>query len=65
MGRFFSFKLYLIINDKEEIQNLMFILGNTDEHESRKVFRKRKREIICRQGYIRQALFENLSLSGI
>ena len=33
MNCLFGFKLYLIINDKEEILNFMFTSGNADERE--------------------------------
>ena len=33
MGWFFGFKLHLIINDKGEILNFMFTLGNVDDRE--------------------------------
>ena len=36
MNCLFGFKLYLIINDKEEILNFMFTSGNADEREPQK-----------------------------
>lgn len=37
MGWFFGFKLYLIVNDKGEILNFMFTLGNVDDREPLKL----------------------------
>ena len=68
MGWFFGFKLHLIINDKGEILNFMFMLGNVDDRESfkqGKFLEAIKGKLCADKGYIGQALFENLFLNGI
>ena len=68
MGWFFGFKLHLIINDKGEILNFMFTLGNVDDREPLKQSRfvKNVKGNLCGdKGYIGQALFENLFMNGI
>lgn len=68
MGWFSGFKLYLIINDKGEILDFMFTLGNVDDCESlkRSKFSEDIKGKLCTdKGYIGQALSENLFLNGI
>ena len=68
MRWFFGFKLYLIINDKGEILNFMFTLGNVDDREllkQGKLVESIKGRLCADKGYIGQALFENLFLNGI
>lgn len=68
MGWFFGFKLHLIINDKGEILNFMFTLGNVDDREPLKQGRfldNIKGKLCADKGYIGQALFETLFLDGI
>lgn len=63
MEWFFGFKLHLIINDKDEILNFMFIPGNVDYQEPLKQGRFLENIIgkLCAdKGYIGQALFETL-----
>ena len=68
MGWFFGFKLHLIINDKGEILNFMFTLGNVDDREplkQGKFLKNIKGKLCADKVYIGQALFENLFLNGI
>ena len=68
MGWFFGFKLHLIINDKGEILNFMFTLGNVDNREPLKQDRfveNIKGKLCAYRGCIEQALFENFFLNGI
>ena len=68
MRWFFSFKLHLIINNKEEILNSMFTPRNVDDRKPLKQqrFLKNIKEKLCAdKGYIGQALFENLFTGGI
>ena len=60
MNCLFGFKLYLIINDKEEILNFMFTSGNADEREPLKqsMFLENIKGKLCvDKGYIGQNLF--------
>ena len=60
MNCLFGFKLYLIINDKEEILNFMFTSGNADEREplkQSKFLENIKRKLCVDKGYIGQNLF--------
>ena len=60
MNCLFGFKLYLIINDKEEILNFMFTSGNADEREplkQSKFLEKIKGKLCVDKGYIEQNLF--------
>ena len=60
MNCLFGFKLYLIINDKEEILNFMFTSGNADEREplkQSKFFENIKGKLCVDKGYIGQNLF--------
>lgn len=68
MGWFFEFKLHLIINDKGEILNFMFSLGNVDNRAPLKQgkFLKNIKEKLCTdKEYIIQGLFKDLFLNGI
>ena len=68
MGWFFVFKLHLIVNDKGEILNFMFIPANVDDCEplkQGKFLKNIKGKLCADKGYIGQALFENLFLNGI
>lgn len=68
MGWFFGFKLYLIINDKGEIFNFMFMFGNVDDWELLKQGRfleNIKGKLCVDKGYIGQVLFENFFFNGI
>ena len=67
-GWFFGFKLYLIINDKDEILNFMFTPGNVDDREPLKrtrFLKNVKGELYADKGYIGQTLFENLFTGGV
>ena len=60
MNCLFGFKLYLIINDKEEILNFMFTSGNADEREplkQSKFLENIKGKFCVDKGYIGQNLF--------
>ena len=60
MNCLFGFKLYLIINDKEEILNFMFTSGNADEREplkQSKFLENIKGKLCVDKGYIGQNLF--------
>ncbi len=60
MNCLFGFKLYLIINDKEEILNFMFTSGNADEREPLKqstFLENIKGKLCVDKGYIGQNLF--------
>ena len=60
MNCLFGFKLYLIINDKEEILNFMFTSGNADEREplkQSKFLENIKGKLCVGKGYIEQNLF--------
>ena len=60
MNCLFGFKLYLIINDKEEILNFMFTSGNADEREplkQSKFLENIKAKLCVDKGYIGQNLF--------
>ena len=68
MGRFFGFKLHFIINDRGEILNFMFTLGNVDDREllrRTKFLKNIKGKFCADKGYIGRTLFENLFLDGI
>ena len=57
MGQFFGFKLHLIINNKCEILNSMFTLGNVDDHEplkQGKFLENIKGKLCADKGNIRQ-----------
>ena len=60
MNCLFGFKLYLIINDKEEILNFMFTSGNADEREplkQSKFLENITGKLCVDKGYIGQNLF--------
>lgn len=60
MNCLFGFKLYLIINDKEEFLNFMFTSGNADEREplkQSKFLENIKGKLCVDKGYIGQNLF--------
>ena len=60
MNCLFGFKLYLIINDKEEILNFMFTSGNADEREplkQSKFLENIQGKLCVDKGYIEQNLF--------
>lgn len=64
----FGFKLHMIINDKGEIPNFMFTLGNADGREplkQGKFLENIKGKLCADKGYIGQVLFEELFLNGI
>ena len=67
MGRFYGFKLYLVVNDRGKIIQWMLTLGNVDDREplkdatfTRKLFGK----LLADSGYINQNLFEELLLTA-
>lgn len=55
MGWFFEFKLHLIINDRGDILNFMFIPGNIDDSEtlySEFFYQEGKGQTLWRQGIL-------------
>lgn len=68
MGRFFGFKLHLIINDKGEILSFYLTKGNTDDRDV-KTITKMTEEIFGKlfgdKGYISKALSDLLFGNGI
>ena len=68
MGWFFGFKLHLIVNDKGETLNFVFMSGNVYDREplkQGKFVENIKGKLYADKGYIGQALFENFFLNGI
>ena len=68
MEWFFGFKLHLMINDKGEILNFMFLPRNVDDREpleQGKFLENIKGKPCADKGDIGQALFENLFLNII
>lgn len=68
MGWFFEFKLHLVINDKGEILNFMFTLGNVDDRKPLKqerFLKNIKGKLCADRGCIGQTLFETLFVNGI
>ena len=68
MGRFYGFKLHLVINDRGENIQWMLTPGNVDDQEplkdatfTRKLFGK----LLADRGYISQNLFEELFVDDI
>lgn len=68
VGRFFGFKLHLIINDKGEILDFMLPQGNVDDREPLKNHDFHKRifgKIYGDKGYMGKDLFEQLFVDGV
>jgi hypothetical protein len=62
MGRFYGFKLRLVINDKGEICDLLIAKANVDDREPLKGKRFHDRlfgKLFADRGYLSQDLFEN------
>lgn len=68
VGRFFGFKLHLIINDKGEILDFKLPQGNVDDREPLKNHDFHKRifgKIYGDKGYMGKDLFEQLFVDGV
>lgn len=68
MGWFFSFKMYLIINEKGKMLSFMITPGNVDDREPLKVkdfVREIQGKLVGDKGYIAKELFHELFVDGI
>lgn len=68
MGWFFVFKLHLICNEKGELLNFMFTLGNLDDRiplNEKGLIEQIVGKLFADKVYISQKLFEKLFIDGI
>lgn len=68
IGRFYGFKLHLIINDKGELPDFILTPGNVNDREPLKSMDLHKRifgKLFGDKGYISKDLFEQLFVDGV